>query len=134
MTQAYHALSTQLQTVEGLPPLAPLNKTFKPSATQRWVRATLLPSESESGAIGSDGYLIQQGLFQIDLFTPVGLGDDYELANSIRAAFPERGEAIAVGDYRLRVTASWIEAARQEPTFLVTTVMVRWQMPEKGVT
>ncbi|MFN9476475.1 phage tail terminator-like protein [Acidovorax sp.] len=128
----YEALIAQLQTVPGLPRQQLTNQPLiQPKANEQWVRPTLLRAESTTGAIGRDGYLIEQGTLQIDLFTPKGSGDASALLADIRAAFNERGSSLSVDGRQLRITKAWIGNAIEDGAWFKTSVYVRWERNER---
>lgn len=125
----YQVITAQLKRLANLPAYAEMNKTFKPVATERWCRGTLLPSESNNGSIGLNGFMIQQGLYQIDIFTPIGQGDEYELAKRIKEMF-QQNNLLEVDDQELIIEKCWVDQSRSEASWLITSIVLRWFMPE----
>ncbi len=83
------ALLTQLKTVVSETLIAEENKQFKPSDDTPWVRETLLPGIPERVEIMQDGQSRQYGVYQVDVFTPSGIGTEIAdtLAESIGDSF-----------------------------------------------
>lgn len=126
----HSALMLRLKMVYGVPKIIEVNKSVTISPTERWCRASLLPTETEIGSLGVTGFDIKRGLFQIDLFTPLGQGDDYDLADRIVTAYSDRLDRhVPVGDYKLLIEKSWSEGGNQVEGWFVTSIFVRWSMP-----
>lgn len=70
----YSTLNPLVATITGLP-VAVENEKYTPQVrTVGWARATLLPSEPVEATIGFDRMLRHNGLYQIDIFTPLNIG------------------------------------------------------------
>lgn len=67
-------LDKQLQTIVYLPAFTPENIKAAPQSTNMWSRSTLLPAETQIIGVGSDGQRMDQGLYQIDLYTAQNSG------------------------------------------------------------
>lgn len=127
----YSSLITQLETVSGLPRIQKTNEVMtQPKANESWVRPTLLRAESVTGSIGKNGYLVEQGTLQIDLFTPKGSGDQSQLAESIRDAFDERGPTLPTDKKPLRITKAWVGNAIEDGAWYKVAIYVRWERNE----
>lgn len=128
----YQTLIDQLNTVEDLPRVQLTNETLiQPKANELWLRPTLLRAESSTGSIGKDGYLVEQGTLQIDLFCPKGTGDQSELASRIRSAFNERGTALTADGRQLRITKAWVGNAIEDGAWYKVAIYVRWERNER---
>jgi len=86
------ALLTQLKTVVSETLIAEENKEFTPSGGTPWVRETLLPGMPERVEIMQDGKSRQVGVYQLDVFTPSGIGTD--ISDTLSTTI---GDAFAVG-------------------------------------
>lgn len=67
------ALDTNLNTMTGLPPVAWQNIKYEPVNGTLYIRPTLLPADSTVATIGT-GTDINQGIYQIDIFSPLDEG------------------------------------------------------------
>ena len=125
----YTTLQTRLLTTTGLPAYAYQNAAFKPD-NRAWCRSTLLAAESQVGSIGANGYDLMNGLYQVDIFTPVSTTPNYALAQAVADNFA-RGLSLPVAGYShdLKVVRSWVEQTRQDQAFFIISVMVRWYLP-----
>jgi len=68
-----YALDNNLNTMAGLPPVAWQNKGYKPVNGTLYLRPTLIPADSNVATIGA-GTDINQGIYQIDIFSPLDEG------------------------------------------------------------
>lgn len=127
-TQILNALQAQLNTVVGLPVIAPDNAYFKPILGSPYVRDTLMPVEPMPGAVGINGYDQLRGLYQIDIFYPENVGNSNALAmaDSILAVFNRGLPLTAVVGYDLQIERSWIQAPRNNMGWYHIPLMVRW--------
>lgn len=125
----YVALTNQLKTVTGLPAFAEANEVFRPS-NAAWCRATLLPAEPVDGSIGERGFVWDQGLYQVDVFSPLNTRVSETIPNAIIAAFP-RALRMAVNgyDHQLEVQRCWLSQTRQDTSWFIQSIMVRYRVP-----
>jgi len=81
-----NALTTQLNTVSGLPIIAYANSGFEPANGVDFVRPTLIPAKSELFALEIGRH---HGIYQVDLYTALNKGTAplLLLADSIRDKF-----------------------------------------------
>jgi hypothetical protein len=81
-------LDAALLEVAGDIPVQTENTKISPGIDP-WMRSTLLPATSEVVAFGAGAVVKMQGIYQIDLFYPSGVGLDpvSEMAEAIEAAF-----------------------------------------------
>lgn len=126
----YNALTTQLLTATGLPPLASPNIVFRPG-NSAWCRATLLPAEPEDGSIGVNGFDWDRGLYQVDIFSPLNRGQALGAADAAMAVFP-RGLRLTVEGYThpLEVQRCWLSAMRQDESWHLLSISVRYKVPQ----
>lgn len=126
----YSTLQTRLLTVPAAPAYAYQNTAFKPD-NRPWMRSTLLAAEPAVGSIGASGYDLLNGLYQVDIFTPLSTSPNYDLADAVVATFP-RGLSLSVQgkDRPLRVMRSWVEQTRQDNAWFIISVVVRWYLPD----
>ena len=86
------ALLTQLKNVVRGTLIAEENKQFTPSDGTPWVRETLLPGIPNRVEIMQDGRSRQVGVYQVDVFTPSGIGTG--IADALSTTI---GDAFVVG-------------------------------------
>jgi hypothetical protein len=122
----YTTLTTQLKTVTSLPPFVEQNAVTR-SGNTAWARATLLPAEPRPGSIGAGGFDWENGLYIVDLFTPLNSPVDETIAADIITAFP-RSLRLVVDTYSnlLEVQRCWVSTTRQDQSWFITSVSVRW--------
>jgi hypothetical protein len=122
----YAALTTQLKTVTTLPKFAEQNEVYQPGRNA-WCRATLLPAEPTPGAIGAGGFDWENGLYQVDIFTPLNSPVNDTLPKAVEAAFPRALRLQVEGyDYDLEVQRCWLSANRQDTAWHIQSITVRW--------
>jgi len=122
----YTALTDQLKTVTSLPRFVDQNEVFQPSRAS-WSRATLLPSEPTPGAIGAGGFDWENGLYQVDIFTPLNSTVTSTVPDAVIAAFPRALRLTVDGyDNKLEVQRCWLSATRQDTSWHIQSVTVRW--------
>ena len=68
------ALDTRLAAMASVPPVAWENSNYSPVKGTLYLRATLLPGDTEGATIGSGGTDEHVGLYQIDVMGGVGKG------------------------------------------------------------
>ena len=72
-----------------------------------------------------------RGTLQIDLFKTYGAGSDQARAEAIVAAFDYKNPAFVVGNRKARITSSRVGNSREKDGWLITTVYVGWEMPDR---
>ncbi len=135
LSQIRAALETHLLTLPGLPvgdngkPIVSWENVqfLPPDEAGLWLRTTLIPSESYGRTVGDNPTVRFQGLFQIDVFAPDGLGPGAaeNLADNVMGHYrsgtrlfhgdasvttlvPSRGAGFVTGIwYQLPVTVYW---------------------------
>ena len=82
-----NAFSSRLNTNWAVTPIAWDNVPYSPVANQEWVRALLIPVDTENANLGKSTNRI--GMFWLQIFTPLkeGSGRAYELADMLSAIF-----------------------------------------------
>lgn len=83
------ALDGHLETLSGAPDIAWPNSQYEPAIGSSWVRPTLLPGDTAAATLGASGTDEQIGIYQVDVFTPLGAGKTaaFQLADSIAEHF-----------------------------------------------
>ncbi|MBL8967954.1 MAG: hypothetical protein JNG85_13180 [Spirochaetaceae bacterium] len=105
------------------------NVKFTPVAGTRYYRATFLPGTPRAAAIGSDAPNRHVGLFQVDIFDPVGRGDNATAAEAERiAACYKRGTVLTYSGVTVRAERSWVSRVPQDdPAWYRQSVRVEWR-------
>lgn len=100
---------------------------FEPKANDTWVRAKLLPRETENVSLGASRKRLQ-GLMQVDVFVPRKDGYDAAmvLAQQVLTKFDPSSYELEAGS-NITIYAAWVEASREEPTYLHLPVFIRWE-------
>ncbi len=62
------------------------NKEAVPVIGELWLRPTLLPAETVQATLGESGQDMSQGVYQIDVFAPLGEGKNEALAMADKIA------------------------------------------------
>lgn len=127
----YASLLTKLKSITGVPEHADLGKIYKPTANKPWCRARNFTGESAPLNLGADGTNLANGTFQIDLFRPMGMGDDSVLAERIKDAFNDLPDDLEADGKRLFIDKAWLGPVREEEAaWLKTIVFVKWYSEE----
>jgi len=89
-------------------PVAWENVEYAPTVGTPYLRAYLLPAESEVITLGASPYIERRGIFQVDCVYPVGAGWSAAKtqAAAIVAAFPA-GVSFVYNGLTVRVDRSW---------------------------
>ena len=103
------------------------NVPYEPTISVSFVRPTFLPGYPEAAALGQDALNLQQGLYQVDIFTPSGAGSKAarDLAEALITSF-KRGTTLTYSGVKVRIKRAGIEASRQEPEWFVLPVLIAW--------
>lgn len=120
-----HLKGTSLPTAL---PIAPEGKNFDPKG-KAYLRPTFMPAETTSEQLADDGCNLYSGLFQIDVFWPIGKGlpEPLAVAAALAARF-RRGQRIDVPDIDLRIQRPpTVLPALQEPNWFQVPVRVTWE-------
>jgi hypothetical protein len=120
------ALLTQLKTVVSETLIAEENKQFKPSDDTPWVRETLLPGIPERVEIMQDGQSRQYGVYQVDVFTPSGIGTEIAdtLAESIGDSFIA-GESFG-SEVVVRIRRTYSQPGREDGDWYHKPLVIEW--------
>ncbi len=120
------ALLTQLKTVVSETLIAEENIQFEPSDETPWVRETLLPGIPERVEIMQDGQSRQYGVYQVDVFTPSGIGTS--IADALSKTI---GDAFAAGstygtDVVVHIRRSYGQPGREDGNWYHKPLVVEW--------
>lgn len=73
------ALDSHLNDMVGAPSIAWENKNFEPVIGSQFVRPSLLPARTVGATLGASGTDENSGIYQIDIFSPLGEGKNESL-------------------------------------------------------
>ena len=120
-------LDDHLNTLDGLPTVQLENKRLKTVTNQPFVRATLMPTQTEIAALGVFGYDRAGGMYQVDCYYPIddGATPCSTMADNIIAHF-NKGLVLTSGEYMLQVDITFRETARALQNFYNIPVIVTW--------
>lgn len=128
------ALSARLATVGGIPTIiAGENTEVDPAITATWLRTQLVYGRRDRITAPAQGaYVVQDGLWLVDIFAPMGGGPDAAdtLALAILAAFPDGLTLIDTldsGGQRVRCTGSRRDGGFRGESWYQVPCQVRWQ-------
>jgi hypothetical protein len=106
-TEIADALFAHLKTAPlvPMPPISWPNKTFTPTTSATWLRATYLPAEPFTVASFTEGENRYQGLVQFDVFAADGQGlkGGMAIADTIGAHF-KRGLTVAAQSFEILIS------------------------------
>jgi hypothetical protein len=125
-TSLQQALDEHLKTVTGLPPLNEENTRAVPKTNVAWSRSTFLPAVPLIESLGASGKQRKQGLFQIDLYYPIGTGvaDANEMADTVLSYFSSSADITS--SPRIYIDRSWREPGKTLDNFYYVSVLVSW--------
>jgi len=127
------ALAARLATVSGLPVAAKRageNTAFEVPIGSAWLRQTLLFGGRERlTAPGEGAWVVQDGIYQVDLFHPQNRGPDASdtLAESVLLKFPP-GLTLMAGAVPVRITRSRRNGGLREDDWYHVPLEVGWQL------
>lgn len=125
------ALSARLATVSGLPALiAGENEQVEPSLSTMHLRTQLLFGGRNRLTAPADGaWVIEDGVFLVDLFAPMHGGPDAAdtLARGILTAFPDGLTLVADAEQTVRCTGSRRSGGRRGDAWYQVPCEVRWR-------
>jgi hypothetical protein len=126
-TTIRNALIAKLQQVPNLPELAIEAEKYSRTVGTPSVRFKLAPAQTFNDSIGANAILTLNGLAFIDVFYPAlrGTADAEATAQAIVAAFSP--QIVLDGTDQIIIEQCWVEASREDPTFLHLPVVVRWR-------
>lgn len=127
LDQIQSALDKRLDEGALMLPIAWENTTFEPSVTQAYLRPTFLPAQPSAASIGLNGRNRQAGIYQVDVFVPVGGGsaESRRISGRIIDLF-KRGTVLGLGDCHVQVESAGRRPARTEPDWYHVPVIINW--------
>lgn len=125
------ALAAQLATVSGLPTVvAGENTSTEPLLSATHLRTQLVFGRRDRLTAPANGaWVIEEGLFLVDLFAPMGEGPDAAdtLARAILTAFPDGLTLIADAGQTVRCTGSRRSGGVRGDAWYQVPCEVRWR-------
>ena len=121
------ALESKLATITPAISTAYENVTFTPVTGTAYQACYTMPAEPYNGTLG-DGFYREQGIFQVSLFYPQGVGPNTAetRAGLIRAAF-KRGTVLTSGSVKVQINDTpYIGQGRADGDRWMVVVRVRW--------
>lgn len=100
-----------------------LSDIDKSSSSVKWIRATLLPAETQIASIGQNGRDLHTGIFQIDYFSSVGAGG-FEDDMDIIANYFVKGDTLTTGTTNVRIRNTSLGVGRRDGAFFVRNIDV----------
>lgn len=68
------ALDARLNSLSGSSPIAWPNTAFRPTKGTLYLRANNLPAVTEQAGLGTNGIDVHEGIYQVDVYAPLGEG------------------------------------------------------------
>lgn len=126
-TDVQTAFNNEIANVTRLPTFTQENERYRPDLATNWCRGTLLRREPGPGSIGKNTQQEYGGLFQVDIFVPVGEGTSKanEYADALLEHFT-RGTVINNGSTNVTIQRAWAETAVGDDKWYQLPVFVRW--------
>lgn len=121
------ALTTRLQSLSGLPPVAWENVPFERTNGVAYIQPFVLLSEPSQAEIGAAGANRHVGIYQVSVFSPVGggIGNALQLVDAICAHF-KRGTVMPSNGIAVTATKAWFSPVITEPDWLHIPVSIRF--------
>ena len=117
------ALDTQLAAL-GLT-VAYENLSYEPVEGSPYVRATLLPAETEQLTLGTTGRDRHRGLYQIDVMFAAGDSAVNTTTDTIADAF-KRGSYFTYNGLTVSIRSASIDTGRREDAWFVVPVLIQY--------
>lgn len=105
------------------------NQKFTPSPGTRYYRATFLPGIPRAAAIGEAAANRHVGLFQVDIFDPIGKGDGATALEAERiAACYKRGTVLVYSGVSVIIEKAYVvRPSQDDPAWYRQIVRVEWR-------
>lgn len=123
--EAQVALDKRLNAMTGLPPIARENVQYKPTEGTLYIRPTNLPAGSAAVGIANTDSIRTVGIYQIDVFAPMGegIGPALVVADAIAEHF-SRGARLVNGDSTVVLGIPAQEPARPSGAWHMVSVLI----------
>ena len=121
------ALDARLNTMVGVPSVAWPNTEFTPVDCTLYVRPTVLMGVVERETVGATAKDWYNGIYQIDVFAPVGKGkkEGLEMADTIADQF-KRGTELTYNGRTVRILGVAYSSAASGDSFTQTPVTIEF--------
>ena len=104
------------------------NVSFTPTAGVRWYRATMIPGIPTAPELMTTGANRHIGIFQIDIFEPVGNGDGPAIEEGERiAACFKRGTALTESGVVVTIEKAYLSTPIEEESWYHVPVQIRYR-------
>ena len=126
--EAQVALDKRLNTLVGLPPVAHENSEYTPTEGTLYIRPTNLPAGSAAVGMANTDSILTVGLYQIDVFAPLGNGAGPALvvADAIAEHF-SRGLRLVNGDSTVVLGTPAQQPASTSGAWYMVSVVIPYQ-------
>ncbi len=123
--EAQVALDKRLNTLTGLPPVARENSEYRPIEGTLYIRPTNLPAGSFPVGIANTDSIRTVGIYQIDVFAPLGggAGPALVVADAIAEHF-SRGLRLVNGDSTVVLGVPAQEPARPSGAWHMVSILI----------
>lgn len=103
------------------------NRSFTPTVGTPWMRATILPAETTQTIIGINGLNKLMGIYQVDLFYPVGVGSGTARSKSddVITHF-KRGTTATYSGVKVSIRRAWRGTALPEDDWYHIPINIEW--------
>lgn len=99
-----------------------LYESYDPTLRQEWIRVALIPSESNNVTTGKDSIIEENGLIQIDLFTPQNTNVNLDIAKDIVEHLNAKRLLTS-----FQIDRVWRGVDAPEPDWIRTPIFVRFR-------
>jgi len=123
--EAQVALDKHLNAMANLPSIARENSEYRPVEGVLYIRPTYLPARADPVGIANTDSIRTVGLYQIDVFAPLGggVGPALTVADDIAEHF-SRGARLVNGDTAVVLGIPARESARPSGAWLMVSVLI----------
>lgn len=120
----------RIETVTTNEPVVTSYESFDPTLRQPWIRISVLPSESNNITQGIDSILEDNGLMQVDIFTPSNTDLSFNLFDTIRTAILNKRKFPS-----FQIDRAWRGVDSFETDWIQTPLLIRWRkfIPNIGI-
>ena len=117
------ALDTQLATLDLT--IAYENVHYEPVEGSPYVRATLLPTETEQLTLGTTGRDRHRGLYQVDVMFSAGDSAVTAIPDTIADAF-KRGSSFTYNGLTVSTRSASIDSGRRDAGWFIVPVIIQY--------
>lgn len=122
------ALSARLSTLPDLPDVSWQNRAFTPTTGVLFLRETLLPGEVVQSELGESGRDVTTGVYQVDVFAPIGNGKGAAIdqVDAIADHFA-RNTVLTYNSINVRLLGTSLGASAFDGAWWIVPVNIRYQ-------